>query len=104
MAQRQTIVSTSGSLQSTKPPAGSQPQLLARLSFENRPQLSVGRSPESDVRLDGLQISNHHARFVRTNGNVAVEDTGSTNGVYVNGEGIHRPRDRFPFDLVSIRP
>src|SRR5215831_17894282 len=44
MAQRQTIVSTSGSLQSTKPATGAQPQLLARLSFDNRPELSVGRA------------------------------------------------------------
>jgi len=70
MAQRQTIVSMSGSPQRTAPQTGSQPQLLARLSFETRPQLSVGRAPDNDVRLDGLQISNHHARFVRTDGSV----------------------------------
>src|SRR5437588_5686946 len=104
MAQRQTIVSTSGSLQATKPPAGSQPQLLARLSFENRPQLSVGRAPDSDVRLDGLQISNHHARFVRTNGSVSVEDAGSTNGVYVNGERISGRRNVQLSDVIQIGP
>src|SRR5437588_3306356 len=104
MAQRQTIVSTSGSLQATKPPAGSQPQLLARLWFENRPQLSVGRSPDSDVRLDGLQISNHHARFVRANGSVTVEDAGSTNGVYVNGERISGRRNVQLSDVIQIGP
>ncbi|MFN2577821.1 MAG: FHA domain-containing protein [Pyrinomonadaceae bacterium] len=104
MAQRQTIVSTSSSLQGAKPPTGSQPQLLARLSFENRPHLSVGRSPDSDVRLDGLQISNHHARFVRTNGNVAVEDSGSTNGVYVNGERISGRRNVQLSDVIQIGP
>src|SRR2546423_9316685 len=104
MAHRATIVSTSGSLQGTKPPAGSQPQLLVRMSFENRPQLSVGRSPDSDVRLDGLQISNHHARFMRTNGNVAVEDSGSTNGVYVNGERISGRRNVSLSDVIQIGP
>jgi len=104
MAHRQTIVSTSGSLQATKPPVGSQPQLLVRMSFENRPQLSVGRSTDSDVRLDGLQISNHHARFIRTNGNVAVEDSGSTNGVYVNGERISGRRNVSLSDVIQIGP
>ena len=104
MAHRQTIVSTSGSLQATKPPSGSQPQLLVRMSFENRPQLSVGRSPDSDVRLDGLQISNHHARFMRTSGNVAVEDAGSTNGVYVNGERISGRRNVSLSDVIQIGP
>lgn len=74
------------------------------MSFENRPQLSVGRSPDSDVRLDGLQISNHHARFVRTNGNVAVEDAGSTNGVYVNGERISGRRNVSLSDVIQIGP
>jgi ABC-type multidrug transport system ATPase subunit/pSer/pThr/pTyr-binding forkhead associated (FHA) protein len=104
MAQRQTIVSTSGSLHPTQPPVGTQPQLLARLSFASRPQLSVGRAPDSDVRLDGLQISNRHARFVRTNGSVAVEDTGSTNGVYVNGERISGRRNVQLSDVIQIGP
>ncbi len=105
MANRQTIVSSTGSLQPTAPQAtGGQPQLLLRLSFDNRPQLSVGRAPDSDVRLDGLQISNRHARFVRTNGNVAVEDAGSTNGVYVNGERISGRRNVQLSDVIQIGP
>jgi ABC-type multidrug transport system ATPase subunit len=105
MAMRQTIVSTSGSLRSTKPLTdAAQPQLLARLSFDGRPQLSVGRAPDSDVRLDGLQISNRHARFVLTNGSVTVEDAGSTNGVYVNGERISGRRAVQLSDVIQIGP
>jgi len=104
MAQRQTIVSTSGSLQPSAAQVSGQPQLLARLSFEARPQLSVGRAPDNDVRLDGLQISNHHARFVRTNGSVSVEDAGSTNGVYVNGERISGRRGVQLSDVIQIGP
>jgi ABC-type multidrug transport system ATPase subunit/pSer/pThr/pTyr-binding forkhead associated (FHA) protein len=104
MAQRQTIVSTSNSLQPQAPQASGQPQLLARLSFEARPQLSVGRAEDNDVRLDGLQISNHHARFVRANGSVAVEDAGSTNGVYVNGERISGRRNVQLSDVIQIGP
>jgi ABC-type multidrug transport system ATPase subunit/pSer/pThr/pTyr-binding forkhead associated (FHA) protein len=104
MAQRQTIVSTSGSLQPKAAQVSGQPQLLARLSFETRPQLSVGRAPDNDVRLDGLQISNHHARFSRTNGSVSVEDAGSTNGVYVNGERISGRRGVQLSDVIQIGP
>jgi len=105
IASRQTIVSTgSGSLQSTTPPGSAQPQLLARLSFDTRPQLSVGRAPDNDLRLDGLQISNHHARFARTNGSVTVEDAGSTNGVYVNGDRISGRRPVQLADIIQIGP
>ncbi len=104
MARGGTIVSTSGTRQPSAPQAVGQPQLLARLSFEGRPQLSVGRAPDSDVRLDGLQISNRHARFVLTNGSVSVEDTGSTNGVYVNGERISGRRNVQLSDVIQIGP
>ncbi|HEX7530630.1 MAG TPA: FHA domain-containing protein, partial [Pyrinomonadaceae bacterium] len=106
MAQRGTIVSTggTGSLQPTTPPGAAQSQLLARLSFDTHPQLSVGRAPDNDLRLDGLQISNHHARFSRTNGSVTVEDAGSTNGVYVNGERIGGRRGVQLSDVIQIGP
>ena len=105
MARRETIVATgSSSMPPTSPMGSAQPQLLARLSFDNRPQLSVGRAADNDLRLDGLQISNHHARFARTNGSVVVEDAGSTNGVYVNGERITSKRPVQHSDVIQIGP
>jgi ABC-type multidrug transport system ATPase subunit/pSer/pThr/pTyr-binding forkhead associated (FHA) protein len=98
------VVAGSASMKPTTPPGSSQPQLLARLSFETRPQLSVGRAPDNDLRLDGLQISNHHARFARDNTNVTVEDAGSTNGVYVNGERISGRRPLQLSDVIQIGP
>src|SRR5207249_5344917 len=43
MAGRTIVATGSGSLQSTTPPGSSQPQLLARLSFDTRAQLTVGQ-------------------------------------------------------------
>ena len=103
IAGGQTMVATgSRSVSPTTQP--SQPQLLARLLFDTRPQLSVGRAPDNDLRLDGLQISNHHARFARDNGSVTVEDAGSTNGVYVNGERIGGRRPVQLSDVIQIGP
>lgn len=105
MARRQTVVVSAGarvSEQRAATPAN--PQLLAQRSFEGRPQLSVGRAPDNDIQLDGLQISNHHARFVQSNGSVTVEDAGSTNGVYVNGERISGKRGVQLSDLIQIGP
>jgi len=105
MARGETIVSTgSASMPPKTQPGSSQPQLLARLSFDTRPQLSVGRAPDNDLRLDGLQISNHHARFARDNGRVTVEDAGSTNGVYVNGERIGGRHPVQLSDVIQIGP
>src|SRR5438128_4855358 len=105
MARRETIVvSGTATLKPTSRPSPAEPQLLARLSFDNRAQLSIGRAPDNDIRLDGLQISNHHARFALNNGVVTVEDTGSTNGVYVNGERISGRRQVQLSDVIQIGP
>jgi ABC-type multidrug transport system ATPase subunit/pSer/pThr/pTyr-binding forkhead associated (FHA) protein len=102
MAQGQTIVHT-GSLADRRAPAQN-PQLLIQKSFRHQPQLSVGRAPDNDIRLDGLQISNHHAVFIANNGAVVVDDTGSTNGVYVNGERISGKRAVQLSDVIQIGP
>jgi pSer/pThr/pTyr-binding forkhead associated (FHA) protein len=49
---------------------------------------TVGRHPESDIFLNDVTVSRHHLRF-STNGDVlTVEDSGSTNGTYVNDERV----------------
>lgn len=45
---------------------------------------TVGRHPESDIFLDDVTVSRHHCRFIMENGTLSVEDSGSTNGTYVN--------------------
>lgn len=45
---------------------------------------TVGRHPESDIFLDDVTVSRHHCRFVVTGDSIRVEDSGSTNGTYVN--------------------
>lgn len=45
---------------------------------------TVGRHPESDVFLDDITVSRHHAKFVRVAGILHLEDLGSLNGTYIN--------------------
>jgi len=79
----------------------SQPTLLMSLTFGSKQELIIGRAEENDIVLDGLQISNRHARLVQSNSGIAVEDFNSTNGVYVNGTRVSR-QGIFPGDHVQI--
>ena len=45
---------------------------------------TAGRHPRSDIFLDDITVSRHHARFTRRDGFVWVTDAGSLNGTYVN--------------------
>jgi ABC-type multidrug transport system ATPase subunit len=76
--------------QQMKPDASAQPQLLMQLTFGGKQELTIGRDDNNDVKLDGLQISNRHARLLQSGSSVAIEDLNSTNGVYVNGQKISR--------------
>lgn len=49
---------------------------------------TVGRHPESDIFLNDVTISRHHCRFVISGEVLNVEDSGSTNGTYVNDERV----------------
>lgn len=49
---------------------------------------TVGRHPESDIFLNDVTVSRHHCRFVTNADELKVEDSGSTNGTYVNDERV----------------
>ena len=48
----------------------------------------VGRSSSCHIVLDDGLVSRRHAQFVVTAKTAVIEDFGSVNGVYVNGERI----------------
>ncbi len=62
---------------------------------------TVGRHPESDIFLDDITVSRHHCRFLVDGDALVVEDSGSTNGTYVNGSRVDRAR-LVPGDEVLI--
>src|SRR3954447_7447369 len=48
----------------------------------------LGRQSDSTICLESLAVSRHHARIVNVNGTYYVEDLGSSNGTFLNGERI----------------
>ncbi len=61
----------------------------------------VGRSDVSDVTLDHIYVSKHHALFVRKEDTVIVVDLKSRNGTFVNSTLV-RNRVLRDSDIVSI--
>jgi predicted component of type VI protein secretion system len=63
---------------------------------------SLGRDVANDIVLGDPEVSRQHARITRTPGGYVVEDMGSTNGTFVNGERITAPRVLRDSDLVGL--
>lgn len=50
----------------------------------DRETISAGRHPQSDIFLDDVTVSRHHARFTERGGHRWIADLNSLNGTYVN--------------------
>ena len=59
-------------------------------SFEGKSSITVGRDPESDLQLLAEGVSRKHLLVCEVNGDFFVEDLGSTNGTFLNGEKIQK--------------
>jgi diguanylate cyclase (GGDEF)-like protein len=65
------------------------PDTVYRLSADK--ELRIGRAPENELCIRDQSVSQFHARIILTpKGAVFVEDLGSTNGTFVNGEKVVR--------------
>ena len=78
-----------------------QPQLLMSIAFGNKKELAIGRGEKNDIRLDGLQISKRHARLLKNNSEIVIDDLNSTNGVFINGKRVSR-QAILPSDALYI--
>ncbi len=54
--------------------------------------VTIGRKMGNDVVIDNLAVSGHHARVVQEGGTFFVEDTGSTNGTFLNDVQVEKRR------------
>ena len=52
--------------------------------------VGIGRSPDNDLPVDNLAVSNYHARVFRDGARLVVEDLSSLNGTFVNDMRVER--------------
>jgi hypothetical protein len=64
--------------------------------------LSIGRSKESDVRIDDRYASSLHARVFSRGERFYVEDMNSTNGTLLNGATLEGEAELIDGDNVQI--
>ena len=64
--------------------------------------VSLGRSPDADIRLDDRYASGIHARVFNRGGAYYVEDMNSTNGTLLNSQELHGEAELVDGDTIRI--
>jgi pSer/pThr/pTyr-binding forkhead associated (FHA) protein len=62
----------------------------------------VGRGQDAGLVLADDLVSRRHAQITPSGSGAVVEDLGSRNGTFVNGEGIHGPTRLEPGDQLQL--
>jgi pSer/pThr/pTyr-binding forkhead associated (FHA) protein len=60
-------------------------------TYDLADELTVGRAGGCQITLDDTYVSQLHARVFRRDGQLYVEDLGSTNGTYLNRKKVTAP-------------
>lgn len=65
-------------------------------------QLTIGRDASNGVAINDAEVSRKHSRLSFQGGKYVLEDLGSTNGTFVNGQRLSGPVVLKPGDVVSL--
>jgi pSer/pThr/pTyr-binding forkhead associated (FHA) protein len=68
--------------------------VLKELSVDAK-EVSIGRSPDNGLVIDNPAVSHYHARVFKEEGRLMLEDFGSMNGTFVNGQRVK---------MVTLKP
>lgn len=79
-----------------------QPPEQAGEIYELEDEITIGRAVGCKVNIDDTYVSQLHARVFRRNGQVLIEDLGSTNGTFRNGKKVTGPVQLRKGDKVQV--
>ena len=72
-------------------------------SYElNKDIVTLGRDITNDIVINDPEVSRHHLRLTRGAGGFTMEDLGSTNGTFVNGQRLTGARPLRPGDMIGL--
>ncbi len=78
---------------------GPQPNQIYEL---NKGIITLGRDITNDIVINDPEVSRHHCRLTQGGGGFTIEDLGSTNGTFINGQRLTGARPLSHGDMVGL--
>jgi hypothetical protein len=68
----------------------------------NKGIITLGRDITNDIVINDPEVSRHHCRLTQGGGGYTIEDLGSTNGTFINGQRLTGARPLSHGDMVGL--
>lgn len=78
---------------------GPQPNQIYEL---NKDSLTIGRDINNEIVINDPEVSRNHCRLTRGAGGYTLEDLGSTNGTFINGQRLTGSRPLASSDMIGM--
>lgn len=65
-------------------------------------QITIGRDSSNEIPVNDAEVSRRHSRLNFQGGKYVLEDMGSTNGTFVNGQRLTGPRVLKTGEVISL--
>ena len=66
------------------------------------PEIIIGREPNNLISINDAEVSRKHAKLILQNSLFVIQDLGSTNGTFINGQRITSPVVLKPGDTITL--
>lgn len=71
---------------------------------DTKSEFVIGRATDCEIHVPVRWVSRQHARLQYRNGRFVLEDGGSKNGVFINGERVVKPESLEDGDVIQLAP
>ncbi len=65
-------------------------------------EIIIGRDASNLIAINDAEVSRKHAKLIQQNSTYVIQDLGSTNGTFINGQRITTSQELKPGDTVTL--